>query len=99
MAGIRKIQDRYSSDSEQAKRSTQAKFAFIVSNINHLQRYDRTGAHEKFLDEITADVERGAALQDWQVARIEKCYELTMRGLGLPSVPEHQDRRRKGLRY
>ena len=99
MAGLRKISDRYSSDVDLAKRSTREKFSFIVSNIGLLERFDTNGSHEKFLDDITDQVENNETMLDWQVARIEKIYELTMRAAGLPFVPEHQDRRRKGLRY
>ena len=99
MAGIQQIRDTYSRDTDLAKRSTREKFSFIVSNMNHLEKVDRTGTHEKFLDTITDDMENDVMLQDWQMARIEKIYELVMRGAGLPYVPEHQDRRRKGLRY
>ena len=99
MTKVRKIRDTYSNDVDLAKRSTREKFSFIVSNINLLEIADRTGSHEKFLDSVTDEIENNATLQDWQCARIEKIYELLMRAAGLPYVPEHQDRRRKGLRY
>jgi hypothetical protein len=99
MAGLVKITDRYSPDVELAKRSTRVKYSFIVSNMHLLDRVDRTGSHERFLDTINDDVEADRMLLNWQMARVEKIYELVMKAAGHPSVPEHQDRRRKGLRF
>jgi len=99
MSGVTKIRDSYSNDSRQAKISTREQFTIIVSNMELLETVDRFGNHEKFLDEITEEVENGVGLRDWQIARIEKIYELVMKAAGLPHVDEHKDKRRKGLRF
>lgn len=99
MAGIRKVQDRYSSDVGLAKRSTREMFSIIVSNFTTIDRIDADGKIEEFLDSITGEVERGEDLLEWQVSKIEDIYERIMRAQGLPSVRVHQDRRRKGLKF
>lgn len=99
MSPVKKVQDRYVSDSASAQRSIRAQVQFIQQQIRYLRSVDPTGVQEKFLNGITPSVEAGHELRDYEIARIEKIYELTMRGLGLPSVPEHQDRRRKGLKF
>lgn len=96
---VDQVRDTYSSDAQQAQRSSRETFAVIVSNIEHLEKVDPNGTHEKFLDCITFDVENGNDLLDWQMARLDTIYERMMKGAGLPSVPVHQDRRRKGINY
>ena len=96
---VDQVRDTYSSDAAQAQRSCRDQFAIIVSNIEYLEAMDPKGTHEKFLDSITDDVENKRDLADWQMARLDAIYERMMKGFGLPSVPVHQDRRRKGINY
>lgn len=96
---VDQVRDTYSSDAAQAQRSVREQFTIIVSNFALLEKVDPKGTHEKFLDSITDDVERSIPLQDWQMARVDEIYEKVMKAAGLPSVPRHMDRRRKGINY
>lgn len=96
---VDQVSDTYSSDAEVSRRLLKETFAIVVSNIELVEKEDRTGAIEKFLDSITDDVENGRELQDWQRAKVDDIYERMMKAAGLPSVPVHNDRRRKGINY
>jgi hypothetical protein len=87
--------DSYSSDRAIALKSTLAQLEFILANMKYLDRVDRTGSHRKFLE----DLGPVAGLADWQISRIEKIYELVWKGYDMPSVNDHVDKKRRGLRF
>lgn len=93
--GLKRVTDSYSSDKSQALNSTRIQIQTIKDNLQYLRRVDKKGTHEKFIMEL-GPVE---SLQDWERSRVEKVYELTWKGYGLPSVNEHIDKKNKGLNF
>ena len=92
---LRPKSDHYFSDRASAQRSTQIQIDFIRQNIQWLRRVDAKGVHEKFVNGVGPV----AFLKDWEISRIDKIYELVWKGYEMPSVDEHRDARRKGLRF
>ena len=91
--------DPFERSKTHAVNSARLQLQFILDNRHHLQKVDRTGRKLQAAEEFQERMNRGEQLTPAQFAYIDGIYEATWKGLNLPSVGAHIDRKRKGLRY
>ena len=89
---------RFDHGKRQAIASANALLKFIIERPRMLK--DPTGRILADCQNWKGMIDRGEELPEWAYANIDDAYEVVVSKLtGLPKVPKHIDRKRKGLRY
>jgi len=75
------------------------KLEFILDNAAHLRAVRNGSLKLQAAEEFWDKLERKEELTPNQIAYVDGIYESTWKGIGMPSVNRHADRKRRGLRY
>ncbi len=89
----------YSSDKERVQKSAKVNIEFCLANLNALRSVDRSKKKVHALFSFVEMLRLHESFTAKQLNLIDGIYESTMKGLKLPSVNPHIDKKRKGLRF
>lgn len=89
---------RFERNHEQAQRSAKSQLEFIEANIDKLAGEGEKGRAMAVMS-FSLQLREGRPFTPAQLSYIDGLYERVMKAHGLPSVPLHVDRKRKGLRF
>jgi len=89
----------YSSDKELSQYSAIKTLDLCNKLIEHLRKIDKKKKLENILISFNEMVRIHEPFTPNQLSLIDGIYEATMKGLNLPSVAPHIDKKKKGLRY
>jgi len=88
------LESKYASDKDRAIKTAQIQIKFIVDN----KKYCNDSYYQAVI-QMQSQLTNEGYLTPNQMNFIDGIYESVMKGVGLPSVPVHVDKKKKQLRY